>query len=87
MLTQDNQAYTTQKMIAATASVSGTLMYTVPLGKAFIGKIIPSNNVGVSINGVAVSLNTGVVYDFTLVSGTSIVNLSNYGVSIVGVEQ
>ena len=87
MLTQDNQAYTSQKQIAATSSTAGTLMYTVPLGKTFIGKMIPTNNVSVSINGAPVALITGVVNDFTFISGTSIVNLSNYTVSLIGVEQ
>ena len=87
MLKQDNQAYTSQKMIAVSSSNSGTLMYVVPLGKTFIGKCIPNNNVSISVNGASITLLTGLANDFTFVSGTSIINLSNYTVSIIGVEQ
>lgn len=74
------------KTIALYSATTVTVIYVVPTGKAFKGKIIGATSSGFKLNGgseITLGANT---IDIDLVAAEFITVVGNYGITIIGVE-
>lgn len=97
--TSNMKSQTTKQIVIANVAAN-TVMYTVPSGREFKGKIITSSTNGLSINGVSLTSsfffggNANIYFqgaiasdEITLVAGTYVTEGSSAGnTTIIGVE-